>query len=291
MVLATEIKGYNVLPVSLPKAQTTHYIYFKKHETRSTDNQKNSSGRSIFLCNLPIGTTTSTLKKFFQEVAIGATIETFVASLLNDCPEDVWINLTKLTSDLEFNPDLQSARNTNDEAARLPKNCGVVTFVDKSAFQLAYTAIRKLSAARTVSSWPFSTYDSKYFLNHYKSQILDAEALSDAVSQALVDFDRAEQESRDNLQQQTQLVDEDGFTLVVGSHRKTKAGIMGKQKLAATVELDKANTKLKKKEKEDFYRFQLRQRKKDEMNELLQKFKLDQEKVRLMREKKRFRPY
>lgn len=57
-------------------------------------------------------------------------------------------------------------------------------------------------------------------------------ALSDAVSQALVDFDRAEQESRDNLQQQTQLVDEDGFTLVVGSHRKTKAGIMGKQKLA-----------------------------------------------------------
>ena len=48
---------------------------------------------------------------------------------------------------------------------------------------------------------------------------------------------------------------------------------------------------MKSKEKQDFYRFQLRQRKKEEMNELLNKFKLDQEKVRMMKEKKRFRPY
>ena len=105
------------------------------------------------------------------------------------------------------------------------------------------------------------------------------------------DFDNAEQESIENLQNQASLVDEDGFQLVVGSHRKTKAGILGKQNLASTVESEKAKNKMKKKEKQDFYRFQLRQRKKEEMNELLSKFKSDQEKVRLMKEKKRFRPY
>ena len=44
------------------------------------------------------------------------------------------------------------------------------------------------------------------------------------------------------------------------------------------------------KEKEDFYRFQLRERKKAEMNDLLRKFKQDQERIRTMKEKKRFRP-
>ena len=67
---------------------------------------------------------------------------------------------------------------------------------------------------------------------------------------------------------------------------KTKAGILGKQKLASTVGVVKAQSKMKSKEKQDFYRFQLRQRKKEEMNELLNKFKLDQEKVRMMKEKK-----
>lgn len=116
-----------------------------------------------------------------------------------------------------------------------------------------------------------------HYLEKFQAQILDPEQLSNEVSQALVEFDRAEKESMESLQKQTQLVDEDGFTLVVGSHRKTKAGILGKQKLAATVELDKANSKLKKKEKEDFYRYQLRQKKKDEMTELLHKFKAGSE--------------
>ena len=132
---------------------------------------------------------------------------------------------------------------------------------------------------------------SQFLLNKYRSRFLDPQELSDSVSQALVQFDEAERESMEQLQQQALLVDEDGFTMVVGSHRKTKAGIMGRQKLASTVEVDKALAKMKKKEKEDFYRFQLREKKKQEMNDLLSKFKQDQERVRLMREKKRFRPY
>lgn len=287
----TEIKGFFVLPVKLPEASSPHYIFFKKHDGKSSsgNSANNNANRSIFFVNLPINTSTALLKKYFQNVAIGSTIESYTPSILTDYAEDIWVDLTKLTSDLELN------QQENVEAmSKLPKNCGIATFVDKASFLLAFNALKKLASSSTETSWPINdtlTLGSSYFLSKYQAQILDTEEISNIVSQALIDFDRAEKESMESLQQQTQLVDEDGFTLVVGSHRKTKAGIMGKQKLAATVEVDKAKSTMKKKEKEDFYRFQLRQRKKDEMNDLLKKFKLDQEKVRLMKEKKRFRPY
>ncbi|ODV78371.1 ribosomal RNA processing protein 7 [Suhomyces tanzawaensis NRRL Y-17324] len=285
-----DIKGFTVLPIVIggdkaPEAPT-HYIYVKKHDSKgSTDN------RSLFICNVPIETEISAVRKYFQETAIGATVEEFVPSLLTDYPEDIWVNLTKLTSDLEVNPEMAHLEESG--ASKLPKNCGIVTFVDKSACQLAYSALKKLASSEKTSQWPapLSTSASVHYATKYRNQILDTAQLSLAVAQSLVDFEKAEQESYEALQQQTQLVDEDGFTLVVGSHRKTKAGVLGKQQLTNSAELAKAQAKMKKKEKEDFYRFQLRQRKKEEMNDLLQKFKADQDKVRVMREKKRFRPY
>ena len=58
---------------------------------------------------------TCLLSKIFQKVAIGSTIELFINSLLTDYPEDIWINLTKLTSDL----DLVDA--VDEQASKLPK--------------------------------------------------------------------------------------------------------------------------------------------------------------------------
>ncbi|KAK6464451.1 ribosomal RNA processing protein 7 [Scheffersomyces coipomensis] len=284
MVIASEIKGFYVLPVEFPESSSPHYIYFKKHEVKGSP----SSGTSLFVFNLPINTSTATLKKLFQDVSIGAIMSSYTSSKLTDYPEDTWLNLTELTSDL----DLKNGNGNSiadDESYRLPKNCGIITFIDKASFQLAFNSLKKLSNQLKVTKWPFEIIDSTYYLKKYQSQIYNPNELSEAVSQALIEFDRAEQESKDQIH--SNLVDEDGFTMVVGSHRKTKAGIMGKQRLAATVGLAKAQSKLKKQEREDFYRFQLRERKKDEMNQLLYKFKQDQEKVRLMREKKRFRPY
>lgn len=295
-----EIKGFSILPVKLPDSKSTQYIFFKKHDAKN--DPLNTNERSLFLSNLPISCDFTTIKKFFQEVALGSTVESITTSSLTNCSEDVWINLTKLTSDLPLST-------VDETATKLPKNSAIVTFVDKASLQLAYTALKKLSSSSSsaaattttattttskqseIKQWPIKPMGSAYYLHAYELQVLDKETLSEQVAKALQDFDRAEKESIEELQQQANMVDEDGFTLVVGSHRKTKAGILGKQKLANTVESEKAKNSLKKKEKQDFYRFQLREKKKEEMNDLLSKFKADQEKVRLMREKKRFRPY
>lgn len=285
----TEIKGFHVLKVRLPESNGSHYVYFRKHEVKpgQAPPALNLSGRLMFLFNVPVETNFPTLKKYFQQVAIGATIESYIPSALTDSEEDVYVDLSKLTSDLEYLSDAH----LTEVALKLPKLCGIVTFIDKSALQLAFNSLKKLSGDSKSSNWPVPTLGTSFLRNKYKQQIYDTKQLSDAVAASLADFNRAEQESKEELQRQTQIVDEDGFTLVVGSHRKTKAGIMGKQKFAATVESERAVKKMKKKEKEDFYRFQLREKKKAEMNDLLRKFKHDQERVRLMKEKKRFRPY
>lgn len=278
----TEIKGYKIVPVTIPKTKALHHLFFKKHEVKG-----GNENRSIFFCNLPIASTTKVLKKFFQHIAIGATIESFSTSYLTDIAEDVFLDLTKLTSDLDIPTEIDETR------AKLPKNCGIVTFIDKSAYQLAMNKLRQISNDQKSVEWPLeNSFGSNYFLEKYHSKVLDVDTLSEDVKQSLIDFDTAEKESIDNFKNQRELVDEDGFTLVVGAQRKTKAGILGQQKLAVTkAESDKAKSKMKKKQKEDFYRFQLREKKKEEMNDLLRKFRADQEKVKEMRERKRFRPY
>lgn len=282
--MVTEIKGFGIIPIRIANSSSIHHIFFKKHEAKESIVRD----RSIFFCNLPIATDLKVIKKFFQTVAIGATIESFTDSYLTDSIEDAFLDLTKLTSDLDIDSGI------NEASAKLPKNCAIVSFIDKSAFQLAITSLKKLSTEKKPVSWPLVTeqFGTQYFINKFNSKVLDIDVLSQDVSESLNNFNKAEKESIDQFKNQRELVDEDGFTLVVGSQRKTKAGIMGQQKQAsAKAESEKAQSKMKKKEKEDFYRFQLRERKKEEMNELLRKFKADQEKVKNMREKKRFRPY
>lgn len=288
MVGVTEIKGFQILKVKLPEGDGTHYIYFRKHEVKGAQGSQNISGRLLFIFNTPIETSVAVLRKYFQQVAIGATVENFIASPLNDMEEEVYIDLTKFTSELQYEV---AEGDTKEIALKLPKNCGIITFIDKASFQLAFNALKKLSGDKKATNWPVPALGSQFLLGKLKAKVLDPNQLAHDVSAALELFNRAEQESKQELQKQTEIVDEDGFTLVVGSHTKTKAGMLGKQKLLQAKEQERSKKKLKRKEKDDFYRFQLREKKKAEMNDLLHKFKQDQERVKVMKERKRFRPY
>lgn len=281
---ATDIKGFQVLPVKLPGCKSTHYLFARKHDAK---NQGSLADRLLFVFNLPIETSRSTVKKYFTQIAAGATVELFILSALTELDEDVWVDLTKLTSEFEYQEKLSEAA----VAEKLPKNCGVVVFVDKASFQLAFSLVKKLSAEGRSTSWPMSALGTSFLLAKARLRVLDNAALGESVTAALADFNRAEKETEDELRKLREAVDEDGFTLVVGRNMKTKTDMMGQQRIAATVAPEKASGKLREKEKDDFYRFQFREKKKSEINDLLLKFKQDQERVRLMREKKRFRPY
>ncbi|KNC23592.1 hypothetical protein FF38_10474, partial [Lucilia cuprina] len=77
-------------------------------------------------------------------------------------------------------------------------------------------------------------------------------------------------------------VDEDGFQLVVNKNRKRLAD------MPAPASEPKKKKSL---EKDDFYKFQLRQQRKQEMSDLLKRYQEDKAKVEELKKQKKFRPY
>ncbi|OWB55984.1 hypothetical protein B5S28_g1874 [[Candida] boidinii] len=296
------IKGFSVLAVKLenPKPYKTqdpvyNYIYLKKHTTSTVSS---SQTRSLFLVNLPIDTTLPQIKKIFQDVAIGAIVESFQSNDYYDSHQiginELNIDISKLSNEDIGGIEEDNKGDNNNNNSKIPLGCGIVTFLDKNGLNLALQSIKKIiSSGKNIPIWPKDLQEigTERYMNNYKSKIMDSESLEIESAESVLEFARKEQEAKDEIDNMKTITDEDGFTMVVGSHRKTKTGIMGSLKKTNEIEKEKAVKKMKRKEKQDFYRFQIREKKKQEMNHLLAKFKEDQERVKEMKEKRRFRPY
>jgi len=291
----TQIKGYTVLPVRLNATSQfkniIHYLFIKKHVSKESPLGKT---RSLFIVNLPIGSNFSSMKRLISEISLGANIEKFEfypyydrESIIN---YGIHLNISKLS-----NPDFGEDNQEND----IPVSCGIVTFLDKSGLDMALANIKKISMSLNsdvkIPKWNILD-DKSIGTNRYTSKVVglieDQKILAKEVAFSMEEFEHREHEVSKELNDMREQVDEDGFTIVVGSHRKTKSGIMGSLKTAADLKRDeKYMKKAQKRQKKDFYRFQIRERKKQEVSDLLKKFKEDQERVRVMREKRRFNPY
>ena len=97
-----------------------------------------------------------------------------------------------------------------------------------------------------------------------------------------------------------ELLDQDGFVIVQrgGKYGRTNAGEgqgvgVIRKNAAEVVDIAGTNSKKKKKplELEDFYRFQRRETKRNELAEMRVQFEKDKEKVRKFKETRRFKPY
>lgn len=109
----------------------------------------------------------------------------------------------------------------------------------------------------------------------------------------MIKFSKQEEERLEEVRELASMIDEDGFIKVVSSKRKSTTGLSAPDKLLKADDIAEIQPKKKKrkKEKEDFYRFQIREQKKKEMNDLLKRFQDDKRKVEELKEKKRFNPY
>lgn len=276
-----EIKGFTIVPVALPASKyqkaASHFMYIKKHQSSTL---KQLSERALFIVNPPLNSRLLAMRKFFQSLSTNTIIENF---FINEENLDYDINLTKLTSDLYDGDEPQ-------EQIKLPNGTGLLVFVDKSACALAMSKLKKYAKGKDQFAWPQEDESASIRISKlYRAKKLPLEETSEAISQALKEFEEKESKSLEELKDMT-MVDEDGFTMVVGKNRKTKRGILGK--ISGTDKLKEVETKKsQKKEKADFYRFQIREKKKLEMNQLLKKFRDDQERIKELKEKKRFRPY
>lgn len=299
-----EIKGFKIIPIKVPASpifikcvlknseehNVIHYIYVKPHQLKDSSSDESSNNKSLFVINLPQHITDiKTLRAFFHQISDG--------SLIQDCninsvasPSSV-LDLNKLTS--EFFDTNNAERNESVSQRRLPLNTALVTFVDKAALKLFMSQVKKTIKPTSINNYP--TLENFNYENFQTFNFLDIDSLKESINVSLLEFNKKEADEEEEIQNQGTIIDEDGFQLVVGKHRKTKAAIMGKSnrmKLVNNEHLsDDLDDKNKAKQRSDFYRFQIRERKKQEMSELLKKFKDDQQRIKELRERKRFRPY
>lgn len=282
------VKGFIPLDVTLPKvanlSESFHTIYMKPHLSKLPEEQIDTT-RSLFLVNIIPNWTTKLVKDLFSQISKGSIIEKVLVrecidksrlSETNGINYDIHINLSMLVND-EFGQDLT-------ESEKLPFGCSVVKFIDRDAMELFVKEMKKIKKGSLV--WHGNSKD------YSKIDIINTAELEREISKKISSFEKMEKDVEEEVQGMREIVDEDGFTLVVGSQRKTKNSILGSIQKKEDLEKNKEIMKKeKKKEKQDFYRFQIRERKKQEINQLLNKFKQDQQRVNEMREKRKFRPY
>lgn len=282
----SEIKGFKVVPVTVPEranmAANVHQMFIKPHTTHEIGIDET---RSLFVFNTPPLANLEGMRKLFKQVHASAIIEGFYQrenyNPTGSPDWDTFISLSKL-SNKEFGQDLP-------REGKLPVGTCVVEFIDKDSLELVISVLTKKKLPKL--QWePISVTGIQRY--NGSSKVCDDETLEEEVAQSLVEFQERENEALEEVDQLRDLVDEDGFTLVVGKQSKTKSEVLGVSKSIDDLHnADELKEKSAAKHKMDFYRFQVRERKKQEMSELLAKFKDDQEKVKIMKQKRKFRPY
>lgn len=288
------IKGFLPLEITLPAAanlpESTHICYLKPHLSKN-ENEQTETTSSIFLINPLPCWNLNNVKKLFKQINTSCHVENVlvresvdnsrISSIGSGINYDLHINLSILTNE-EFGNELSAEE-------RLPFGSSVIKFLDRDSFELFLTSLKKVNNKKLI--YEFNKEDTgsgKYSKVVYE----DKELLEKQVTKNLIEFQNREKIATEELENMRTIVDDDGFTLVIGSQNKTKADILGTMKKKADLEKDTEHVKKeKKKEKQDFYRFQIRERKKNEMSELLLKFRQDQQRVKAMKERRKFKPY
>lgn len=123
----------------------------------------------------------------------------------------------------------------------------------------------------------------RLFNNHLSQYEKSPEQLMEETNRFIAAFETREEQIRLAKERKRNEVDADGFTLV---SRKRQAR-------HAVIEANRVSKKPKKKKKElkDFYRFQLRESKRDQLAELRKKFEADKRRIEKLKAARKFRPY
>lgn len=254
------MNGYDILPLKMPKGNT-HYLYLKKDQ-----NSAASEDRTIFVCNLPADSTLPHIKELCQTLG-NSIVESFE-----------WVNVS---------------RNVRAEVLThgLSGGSGRIVMVDAASCNRVLQQARKLADKGVKWNGKLTIGGRQRYQLLWKYCFPAADDLQAEVDFFMEEFAAREEEEKEDMLKEKTVVDADGFTTVVKSAKK-KSLAMQEAAKQVTEDMKQAEIKRRqKREKKDFYRFQIREYKKEQMTDMLTKFKEDQEKVREYKESGRFNPY
>lgn len=308
------IGEFSVLPLSIPPLPSyphaaTHHLYIRRHEPR---NPTPDDTRSLFVTNVPVDSTEPHFRAIvaslvgagrFESIQFATDKKTSLASLE---PAQA-ARLSAVASRKRKRNDSESEDEEADEEeqiARLPTtwtrqlhrsgSTAVVLLADEKSVDLVLKAVAKLHKTKKFPTWGAGVTEkvpplgSNWLRAHNKLSYPPAELLQQSVDAFFSVYNRKEKDAIELAKRLRNEPDEDGFVTVTRGGRAAPA---------RTEEAEEAKRRMlekeqrKKDEMGNFYRFQLRERKKAEQAELIKQFDEDRKKVQAMRQKRgKFRP-
>ncbi|KAH6642881.1 ribosomal RNA-processing protein 7-domain-containing protein [Boeremia exigua] len=308
------VADFIVLPLTLPTLSglpaahenTTHYLYVKPHEPST---YSATAERSLFIANVPIDASESNIRALFAEQLGGARVESvdFDASVPARPLHKRWKQDKRGDSEDESEQRSKKRKRTDDVVAEgvieddesaLPAlwardvqrsgSAAVVTFVDKRS---ARGALKEVHAvAKSARSLPWKT-GGPLGLERYKSHLAlvhpSPASLQSSINAYLSQFTALETQRARLLKHARTVPDADGFVTVARGGRAGPARIEDAERKKAELEERRKNNGVK----DDFYRFQNREKRKEAEVNLRIRFEEDRRRVQRMRERRgRVRP-
>ncbi|KAK1749945.1 ribosomal RNA-processing protein 7-domain-containing protein [Echria macrotheca] len=305
------IGDFSVLPISIPPLPSfprpaTHYVYLRRNAPKiptATDS------RSLFLTNVPIDSTELHLRHLIASLVGNGRFESATfedekrdANPVADAQPVQAARLLAAHSKKRKREGEDAERAREEEAARLPSTwtrplrrsggTAVVLLADAKSVEQVLKAVAKVHRSKKYPTWGVGeVHDAKripplgsvWLKAHNRLSYPDKDALQAAVDAFSALFTKREQEAAEIAKRLRNEPDEDGFVTVTRGGRNAPA---------SRNEAEEAKRKMlerqekKREEMANFYRFQLRERQKEEQAELLKRFEEDRKKISAMREKR-----
>ncbi|KAI0997367.1 hypothetical protein K3495_g10817 [Podosphaera aphanis] len=308
MSSSAEIGDYTVLNITIPPIasfpeKSTHTIYIRPHAPKiSTENDS----RSLFLVNVPIDSTSSHLRSMFMSL-IGAGRFVSVSfehenSIKHREKDSVSIvpHLKKRKRELDTsNQTSTHLPSIWDRDLRKSGSSAVVLLVDSRSVEKTIKVVKKLhqrhkSSKNTNSIWPiwgdgipdsvFALGSTRY-LTHQKLRFPNKDELKLDIDAFLTEFNTREEAQREQEKRAKNIPDSDGFITVSRGGRAAPATREAAEQKKSEME-EREKKKREEMQKSGFYRFQGREKKKEEAEDLLRRFEEDRKKVQALRDRK-----
>ncbi|TPX50122.1 hypothetical protein SeLEV6574_g01102 [Synchytrium endobioticum] len=271
---------------TLKSLDVTHHLLLKRHESRNAAHndsvtQQYPADRTLFVANIPVDATLSHFRSLFSRCG---AIET--AYFHRD--DNIRSNALGRTAHLVF----------DDES-------GVDTALEMKPRQRFWSAVVRDEDGRDVAADTQDHHDVDMVGHGGMVQLGLAKwqqeqdelyppvaALLSRVTHELELFEQAQRDAHRAAKSKRNVPDEDGFVLVTrASKRKTATDPSSGATVTAAKADEVRDLKPKKRELQNFYRFQVKEKKMTQLSELRKKFDEDKVRIAALKSGRKFRPY
>ncbi|XP_065846640.1 ribosomal RNA-processing protein 7 homolog A-like [Oscarella lobularis] len=260
------MNDFKCLPVKFDEESThPHFLYIKKHQLRQ--NEANvPAERTLFVVGVPPYCTDESLKNIFKVNGDVAAVCT----------------RRKPGSLRPASPDESKSEFFATQSPIRGYKVAYVVFREESSVERALRMNPTLERYFSTVECPIVMGIRKW-KRQYENRWIDPEAVRTEIEDYMARFDEETAKTRSELESLRGQADDEGWVTVTSlrsNHTERNRGALKREKK-------------KKKEKElmNFYQFQQRETKREQIAQLRKKFEEDKQKIAAMKEARKFRPY